>query len=85
MEYPPMWIWAIIIGIIIGTKLVIRWHVTKLIPRQETDNYNLNANIESGIKKHSNTYNNDEKIRNIRYYKYGPFRLYKRRLTPRKE
>jgi hypothetical protein len=85
MEYPPMWIWAIIIGIIIGTKLVIRWHVTKLISRQEIDNYNLNANIEGEIKKKTDNYNNsNKKVRNIRYYKYGPFRLYKRRLIPRK-
>jgi hypothetical protein len=85
MEYPPLWIWAIIIGIIIGTKFVIRWNATKLISRKHIDYHNQNAGIESRIKKDSENYNSNKKVRNIRSYKYGPFRLYKRRLTPKKD
>lgn len=85
MEHPPMWIWAIIIGIIIGTKLVIRWQATKQLSRPSNDGHKRNDSTESSIKKNSEDYKNKKKSMNIRSYKYGPFRLYKRRSIPRKD
>jgi hypothetical protein len=86
MEYPPLWIWAIIIGIIIGTKLIIRWQATMQISRQGIDSHKRKENVKAGIEKNlEEIYNRNRKLGNIRSYKYGPYRLYKRRLVPRKD
>lgn len=34
MESPPLWVWAIIVGLIIGGKLAYRWVVTKELARE---------------------------------------------------
>ena len=39
MEYPPLWVWAIIVGIIIATKLVLRWQATKHTVNDASDRY----------------------------------------------
>jgi len=76
MEYPPLWIWAIIVGIIIATKLVLRWQATKQTVNDASDRY-----ISNNEKKDSTLdmldRNSSTKARNIKSYKYGPFRLYR--------
>jgi hypothetical protein len=34
MENPPLWVWAIIIGIIIAGKFIYRWQVTKQLAKE---------------------------------------------------
>ena len=29
MENPPLWVWAIIVGVIIAGKFIYRWQATK--------------------------------------------------------
>ena len=76
MEYPPLWIWAIIVGIIIATKLVLRWQATKQTVNNASDRY-----ISNNEKKDSTLdtldRNSSTKARNIKSYKYGQFRLYR--------
>jgi len=76
MEYPPLWIWAIIVGIIIATKLVLRWQATKQTVNDASDRH-----ISNNEKKDSTLdmldRNSSTKARNIKSYKYGPFRLYR--------
>ena len=31
MENPPLWVWAIVVGIIIAGKFIYRWQATKQI------------------------------------------------------
>ncbi len=33
-ESPPLWVWAIIVGIIIAGKFAYRWRVTKELTRE---------------------------------------------------
>ncbi|MDQ3961920.1 MAG: hypothetical protein M3230_05495 [Thermoproteota archaeon] len=28
-ESPPLWVWAIIVGVLIASKFIYRWRVTK--------------------------------------------------------
>ncbi|HET6717625.1 MAG TPA: hypothetical protein VFG90_10875 [Nitrososphaeraceae archaeon] len=34
MENPPLWVWAVIIGIIIAGKFIYRWHGTKQLAKE---------------------------------------------------
>ncbi|HEY9386849.1 MAG TPA: hypothetical protein VIP70_07400 [Nitrososphaeraceae archaeon] len=34
MENPPLWVWAVIIGIIIAGKFIYRWHETKQLAKE---------------------------------------------------
>jgi hypothetical protein len=34
LETPPLWVWAIIVGIIIAGKLAYRWVITKELARK---------------------------------------------------
>ena len=29
MENPPLWVWAFIVGVLIGSKFIYRWALTK--------------------------------------------------------
>jgi hypothetical protein len=34
IENPPLWIWAVIAGVIVGGKLVYRWYALKHFARE---------------------------------------------------
>jgi hypothetical protein len=34
VENPPLWVWAVIIGVIIAAKFIYRWHATKQLAKQ---------------------------------------------------
>ena len=75
MEYPPLWVWAIIVGIIIATKFVLRWQATTHTVNDVSDRYISNEKKDSTLDSlHRNT---SAKPRDIKSYKYGPFRLYR--------
>jgi hypothetical protein len=76
MEYPPLWVWAIIVGIIIATKLVLRWQATKQTVNDASDRY-ISDNEKKDSTLDSLDTNTSTKARNIKSYKYGPFRLYR--------
>jgi hypothetical protein len=33
-ESPPLWVWAIIVGVMIASKFIYRWRVTKELARE---------------------------------------------------
>jgi phosphate/sulfate permease len=33
-ESPPLWVWAIIVGVLIAGKFIYRWRVTKEIAKE---------------------------------------------------
>ena len=33
MEGPPLWVWAIIVGLIVASKFVYRWKLTKVLAK----------------------------------------------------
>ena len=61
MEGPPLWVWAIIIGIIIAGKFIYRWTTTKELAK----NAGQNSQPFSGIK-------GDETNKKITGHKYDP-------------
>jgi len=83
MDYPPLWIWGIIVGIIIGTKVILRWHGLKKIDRQVIDNPEHNDEIKNAYMNNSGV--KSRKLRDIRSYKYGPFGLFRGSFSRRKE
>jgi hypothetical protein len=34
MENPPLWVWAVIIGVIIAGKFIYRWHEIKQLAKE---------------------------------------------------
>jgi hypothetical protein len=36
-ESPPLWVWAIIVGVLIASKFIYRWRVTKELARESQD------------------------------------------------
>ena len=37
IENPPLWVWAVIIGVIIAAKFIYRWHATKQFTKQSEE------------------------------------------------
>jgi hypothetical protein len=37
VENPPLWVWAVIIGVIIAAKFIFRWHATKQLAKQSQE------------------------------------------------
>lgn len=33
-ESPPLWVWAILVGVLIASKFIYRWRVTKELARE---------------------------------------------------
>ena len=36
-ESPPLWVWAIIVGVLIASKFIYRWRVTKELARESQE------------------------------------------------
>jgi len=34
---PPLWIWAIVVGVLVAGKFAYRWRVTKVIARESVE------------------------------------------------
>ena len=71
MEGPPLWVWAFIIGIIIASKFIYRWTMTKELAkngRQNNQSFNRIKGNEKAI--------NDRKISGHKYdpQNFGPSR-----------
>ncbi len=81
MENPPLWVWAIVVGLIIAGKFAYRWKTTKQLAKEMEQRSSSKAMVD---KKNNN--NNTESISNIRTtisnkysrHKYSPssFRNY---------
>ncbi|MDQ3837679.1 MAG: hypothetical protein M3297_00245 [Thermoproteota archaeon] len=56
MENPPLWVWAIVVGLIIAGKYAYRWKTTKqLATEMEQKKNSSKATTNSSIKNDNNT------------------------------
>jgi hypothetical protein len=81
LENPPLWVWAIIVGAIIASKFIYRWHSTKYFAKeaeQRRREINDSANKTKGIMN-NHFYGNISKRSNTNTgaHKYSPRRYYK--------
>jgi len=37
VENPPLWVWAVIVGVIIAGKFIYRWRVTKELAKESQE------------------------------------------------
>jgi hypothetical protein len=38
-ESPPLWVWAIIVGVLIASKFIYRWRATKELARESQEKH----------------------------------------------
>ena len=38
-ESPPLWVWAIIVGVLISSKFIYRWRATKELARESQEKH----------------------------------------------
>jgi hypothetical protein len=72
MENPPLWVWAIVVGLIIAGKFAYRWKTTKHLAKEMEQN-EMNEKVIDSSKamqdsknKSNNNNNNTGSISNIR-------------------
>jgi hypothetical protein len=88
MENPPLWVWAIVVGLIIAGKFAFRWKTTKHLAKELEQNEKVidssKAMQDSKNKNNNNNNNNNTgSISNIRTtmshkysrHKYSPSSL----------
>jgi hypothetical protein len=67
MENPPLWVWAIVVGLIIAGKYVYRWKTTKQLAKEIEQRERVTglskATSDSAIK---NSNDNGSSISNVR-------------------
>ncbi|HEX5977972.1 MAG TPA: hypothetical protein VFY68_11880 [Nitrososphaeraceae archaeon] len=75
MENPPLWVWAIIVGLIIAGKFAYRWKTSKHLAKEMEQNEKvIDSSKAMQDSKNKNNNNNTGSISNIRTtmsHKYG--------------
>lgn len=84
MENPPLWVWAIVVSILIITKLVFRWLATKELAKKGNEQTSVSKRVGDGKNKNSDD-NTNGNVNKIKSYKYGPARFYKGYFVTRKK
>jgi hypothetical protein len=88
MENPPLWVWAIVVGLIIAGKFAYRWKTTKQLAKEMEQNEKVmdSSKATQDIKNNNNNNNNNNNtgsISNVRTtmshkysrHKYSPSSL----------
>ncbi|HZB17873.1 MAG TPA: hypothetical protein VE445_11960 [Nitrososphaeraceae archaeon] len=86
MENPPLWVWAIVVGLIIAGKFAYRWKTTKHLAKEMEQNEKVidsSKAMQDSKNKNNNNNNNTGSISNIRTrmshkysrHKYSPSSL----------
>ena len=68
MENPPLWVWAIVVGLIITGKYAYRWKTTRQLAKEMNDERkkvidSSKTNADVAIKNNSNTESNSSSVR----------------------
>jgi hypothetical protein len=72
MENPPLWVWAIVVGLIIAGKYAYRWKTTKQLAKEmEQKEDSRKAMTNSDIKNNNNTESNTSGVRTAISHKYS--------------
>jgi len=67
MENPPLWVWAIVVGLIIAGKFAYRWKTTKQLAKEMEQNEKvIDSSKSMQDSKNKNNNNNTASISNIR-------------------
>jgi hypothetical protein len=78
MENPPLWVWAIVVGLIITGKYAYRWKTTRQLAKEINkskmviDSTKTNADV--AIKSNSYTESNTSSVRTAISHKYSRHR-----------
>ena len=81
MENPPLWVWAIVVGLIIAGKFAYRWKTTKQLAKEMEQNEKVidsSKAMQDSKNKNNNNNTNTGSISNIRTtmsHKYSPSSL----------
>ncbi|HZA62126.1 MAG TPA: hypothetical protein VE573_04590 [Nitrososphaeraceae archaeon] len=86
MENPPLWVWAIVVGLIIAGKFAYRWKTTKHLAKEIEQNEKVidsSKAMQDSKNKNNNNNNNTGSMSNIRTtmshkysrHKYSPSSL----------
>jgi hypothetical protein len=84
LENPPLWVWAIVVSILIITKLVFRWQATEELAKKGNEQTSVSKKVGDGKSKNSDD-NTNGNVNKIKSYKYGPARFYKGYFLTRKK
>jgi hypothetical protein len=84
LENPPLWVWAIVVSILIVTKLAFRWQATKELVKKGNEQNSVIKKRGDGKSKNLDD-NRNRNINNIKSYKYGPARFHKGYFVTRKK
>jgi hypothetical protein len=76
LENPPLWIWAIIVGVIVASKFIYRWQSTKYFAKEAEEKRRINPDDDKTKDiQNNNFYGNINKrynTTNIGAHKYSP-------------
>ena len=65
MENPPLWVWAIVVGLIIAGKFAYRWKTTKHLAKEIEQNEKVIDSSKAMQDSKNNNNNNTGSISNI--------------------
>jgi hypothetical protein len=75
MENPPLWVWAIVVGLIIAGKYAYRWKTTKQLAKEIEQREKITdlskAISGSTIKNNNNNGSSTSNVRTTMSYKYS--------------
>ena len=79
MENPPLWVWAIVVGLIITGKYAYRWKTTRQLAKEMNDERkkvidSSKTNADVVIKNNSNTESTTSSVRTVISHKYSRHR-----------
>jgi hypothetical protein len=69
MENPPLWVWAIVVGLIIAGKYAYRWKTTKQLAKEmerREKGIGLSKDIPDSTIKNNNNNNNGSSTSNVK-------------------
>jgi hypothetical protein len=71
MENPPLWVWAIIVGIIIAGKYAYRWKATKQLAKEMQERENTLEKLSKASDDNINNNSSNSSIINSVHHKYS--------------
>jgi hypothetical protein len=77
LEYPPLWVWGMIVGAIIAGKFIYRWQTTKQFAKEAEESKSRSDDKTKVISKDSYDKIKKSSIRSVRSHKYSPKYYYK--------
>jgi hypothetical protein len=76
MENPPLWVWAIVVGLIITGKYAYRWKTTRELAKEMNERKKVidSSKTNADVANNSNTESNTSSVRTAISHKYSRHR-----------